>query len=208
MCRPSKQDGQRFGKVLTLRCCRQAFVEIFLESNARPRLETISFVNRPAQSVAQTIRQRDIVSHLPNVLPIDVVLFSCKTAKNWSTGLLRRAVNTEVEVCGVLRQPAEHSRKRMSRIDQRTGGDSRAYRKAGQKRKPCVNRVGDHVAGTSIERLVSDSVVKCCGKVFAVVPNDTNVGTESDGVVALNPREVVGKVMDRGCTTKSSRKEV
>ncbi len=130
----SEQNGQRFVKVLASLCRCETLVEILLKPYVRPCLETISFVDGSAKSVTHTVCQGDIVSDLPNVLTIDVVLFGRETADNRATRLLRRAINIEVEVRGVLRQPAEHSRKRMSRVDEVGAGDGRAHRLTGKER--------------------------------------------------------------------------
>ena len=98
MCRTSQRDRKRFVEVLTSLCGGESLVQILLKSDARSGLESVSFVNGPAQTIAQTIREGEIIPHLPNVLRIHVVLFRRETANDRCALLQRRTINIEVEV--------------------------------------------------------------------------------------------------------------
>ena len=73
---------KRFVEVLTSLCGGESLVQILLKSDARSGLESVSFVNGPAQTIAQTIGEGEIIPHLPNVLRIHVVLFRRETAND------------------------------------------------------------------------------------------------------------------------------
>ena len=114
MLRPGKIDGNGLVKILTSFRGLKAFLELLFESDTRSRLEAVPFINGAAKSIAKTVCQREIVSHLPNILTIKVKLFGRKTADNRSLERKRRSIHVKGEIRGVLRQPAQYSRESMS----------------------------------------------------------------------------------------------
>ncbi len=52
------------------------------------------------------------------------------------------------------------------------------------------------VAGTQIKRRVGDRVVKSIRKVYAAVTNQANVASKFDGVLSMDPRNIIRDVVD------------
>ena len=53
------------------------------------------------------------------------------------------------------------------------------------------------VAGTQIKRRVGDRVVKSIRKVYAAVTNQANIASKLDGVLSMDPRNIIRDVVDR-----------
>src|SRR6185503_2184962 len=207
MLRTGKIDGKWLVKILTSFCGRKALIEILLKSNTRSRLEAVPFINGAAESIPKTVRHREIVSYLPDILAINVKLFGSKTANYRSIKRKRRAVHVKGEIRRVLRKPAQQSGKSMSggRPEVRREGDAR---NTGQVRQPGINRGRYYGTRTLIERLIRDAVVKRVRKVLTVVADEANVRAETKAVVALDPREIVSDVLCRSGSPESPGKQI
>src|SRR3954466_4943293 len=71
-----------------------------------------------------------------------------------------------------------------------------------------INWVCEYVTRTRVKRLVGDSVIERVRKVLAVIADDTKIRAETQGVVTLDPREIVGNVLCRRSAAETSCKQV